>query len=239
MADSGQGAVGQLGITDANSQFNAQSFQHHQMLGRIGTTKLVKIIKVHPGQNGAAPTVDVQILVNMVDGAGNSTPHGTTYGLQIWRAQNGTAAVVMDPVAGDIGVAMICDRDISGVISKKGAANPGSGRRFDPSDGVYLGGSINGGPKMTITLVPGTNSDGSGGTMTLNDGNQNTVVMSPSGIAHTSTVAVSITAPKVKTIGDHEVTGSIYASKTIQSAVGLIGSLIEGAPGTPAPADQS
>ena len=183
MADSGQGAVGQLGITDANSQFNAQSFQHHQMLGRIGTTKLVKIIKVHPGQNGAAPTVDVQILVNMVDGAGNSTPHGTTYGLQIWRAQNGTAAVVMDPVAGDIGVAMICDRDISGVVSKKGAANPGSGRRFDPSDGIYLGGSINGTPKMSIAMVPGTNSDGSGGTVTINDGNKNIWTMNSSGIS--------------------------------------------------------
>lgn len=183
MADSGQGAVGQLGITDANSQFNAQSFQHHQMLGRIGTTKLVKIIKVHPGQNGAAPTVDVQILVNMVDGAGNSTPHGTTYGLQIWRAQNGTAAVVMDPVAGDIGVAMICDRDISGVVSKKGAANPGSGRRFDPSDGIYLGGSINGAPKMSIAMVPGTNSDGSGGTVTINDGNKNIWTMNSSGIS--------------------------------------------------------
>jgi hypothetical protein len=32
----------------------------------------------------------------------------------------------------------VCDRDISAVKTAKGIANPGSNRKFSPSDGIYL-----------------------------------------------------------------------------------------------------
>jgi len=95
---------------------------------------------------------------------------------------------------------------------------------------------------MTHTLVQQNNNTPKHTTqITDSHGNvlHSTTMDPTNGIAHTSSIAVAITAPKVKTIGDHEITGSLFASKTIQSAVGLIGSLIEGAPGTPAQADQS
>jgi hypothetical protein len=57
---------------------------------------------------------------------------------------------VIDPVAGDIGVAIFADRDITSVIANKGQAaggarqsNPGSFRRFSMADAVYLGGVLN------------------------------------------------------------------------------------------------
>ncbi|MCZ5831955.1 hypothetical protein O5345_06120 [Escherichia coli] len=35
------------------------------------------------------------------------------YDLPVWRLQRGNSAVIMDPVAGDIGLIAICDKDTS------------------------------------------------------------------------------------------------------------------------------
>ena len=134
---------GQIGASDAANQFNKHSFQIRQMLGRLSTGKLVKVMKITPGQNGQAGTIDVQLITNQLDGEGNSTPHGTVYAIPYVRVQNGQHAVIMDPVIGDIGLAHIMDRDISSNVQNRGQANPGSNRRFDPSDGIYLGGILN------------------------------------------------------------------------------------------------
>jgi hypothetical protein len=45
----------------------------------------------------------------------------------------------MDPQVGDIGVVVFASRDISKVKSTQAQANPGSARKFDFADGIYLG----------------------------------------------------------------------------------------------------
>jgi hypothetical protein len=85
-------------------------------------------------------------LVNQVDGAGNPTEHVTVYGLPYVRIQGGTNAVIIDPKVGDIGVAVFASRDISTVKNAKKQSNPGSYRRFNMADGLYIGGVLNGSP---------------------------------------------------------------------------------------------
>lgn len=156
-----EGDIGQVGIFDANNEFNRNAFQTRQMFGRLSTTKLCKIMAITPGKDskdnmaGQAGTVDVQIITKQMDGEGNTTAHGTVYGLPYVRHQNGQHAIIMDPVVGDIGPMHIADRDISSNIKNRGEANPGSNRRFNPSDGVYLGGVLNATPTTYFQQATG------------------------------------------------------------------------------------
>lgn len=107
---------------------------------------VVKVIAVHGGGVGMPPTVDVQPMVNQIDGLGNQTPHGIVYGMPCFRLQGGNGAMILDPVVGDVGVAAFCDRDISIVKATQKISGPGSFRQNDWSDGCYLGGFLNGAP---------------------------------------------------------------------------------------------
>lgn len=144
--------IGQQGITSGNSQFNAVAFIVRQALGRMQTATVVKVVKVAPGDDPVGPvgTVDVLPLVNQTDGNGNVQKHVTVYGLPYSRIQGGTNAVIMDPKVGDLGIAVFASRDISSVKANKGQANPGSRRRYDLSDGMYIGGILNGTPTQYV-----------------------------------------------------------------------------------------
>lgn len=99
----------------------------------------VKILSV-TNNGGVSPIgyVDVQPLVSGVDGMGNAWPHDTIYNVPYLRIQGGANAIILDPQVDDIGIATVCDRDISTVKNSGGVAAPGSLRRHDMSDIVYL-----------------------------------------------------------------------------------------------------
>jgi hypothetical protein len=142
MSESGyQGAQDPL---SNQGDYNAMTFVISQMIARLNTSTIVKVIAVHdPGGNSLAGTVDVQPQVNQIDGAINPIPHQTIFGLPYLRSQGGANAVVIVPQVGDLGIAIFADRDISKVVSTKKRANPGSLRRFSMADGMYLGGLLN------------------------------------------------------------------------------------------------
>lgn len=127
-------AYGQQDPSDSVGPFNPYAFAITQALSRIATTKIVKVMAVDTD----AHTVDVQIAVNQLDGQNNATPHGTIFGIPYVWAMGGTNAFEIDPAEGDLGVMVVSDRDISAVKSTKAIANPGSGRKFSPSDGIYI-----------------------------------------------------------------------------------------------------
>jgi hypothetical protein len=136
--------AGQLGAPGTNSLMALADFVARQALGLIHTATPVKIIAVHGGGVGPAPTVDAQPLVNMVDGLGkHSTPHDTVYGLLTTRVQGGLSVIINDPKVGDIGWMTTAHRDISKVKETAAAADPDSFRRFSPSDSCYQGATIN------------------------------------------------------------------------------------------------
>lgn len=133
------------------NESNANEFLIRQILSRTNTCTLVKVLKV-TNAGGLEPVgfVDILPLVHQLDGYGNAVPHGTIYHIPYVRIQGGTDAIILDPKVGDIGIALFAQHDISSVKANKGPANPGSFRRFDHSDGLYLGGVLNGTPEQYV-----------------------------------------------------------------------------------------
>lgn len=178
------GFVGQQGLSSSGGEFNAIRFVAWQLLGLVGTVKLVKVIAVHgAGGIAVAGMVDVQPLVNQIDGQGNSTPHGTVFSLPYFRLQGGVNAIIIDPVAGDMGLAVIADRDISAVKASKKQSNPGSYRRFDTADGIYIGGILNAIPTQWIAFLETG--------ISITDLNGKSLVSSSTGWAMTGDLAVT------------------------------------------------
>ncbi len=112
---------------------------------------MVEVMAV-TNDGGVSPVglVDIMPLVNQVDGDGNAVPHVTIHGCPYSRIQGGTNAVILDPQIGDTGIAVFASRDISSVIATRAQANPGSERRFDWADGMYIGGALNGVPTQYV-----------------------------------------------------------------------------------------
>jgi len=129
---------GSVSAGDRGSDFNATSALVRNMLERVHTMTLCKVVGVEPGALGPAGYVDLQPLVNQLDGNGNAIAFPVVYRCPYVRLQAGANAISMDPEVGDIGVALFADRDISAVTATRGQANPGSRRRFDLADAIYL-----------------------------------------------------------------------------------------------------
>ena len=153
-------------------------FVVQQALAKVQTASVVKVIACS-NAGGVSPvgTVDVQILVNQISGQGNPTPHLTMYGLPYLRVQGGANAIIIDPRAGDIGIAVFASRDITNVKKTKAKANPGSFRTHDFSDGMYLGGLLNGTPSQYlrfssdgIELISPTAVNATASAITLSNG---------------------------------------------------------------------
>lgn len=136
--DGNQAFAGQRGFTSGTGNYNRLEFVFRTLAGRMATATLAQVTAVHPGDALKQGTVDVQLLVNQIDSNGNAQPHGIVYGLPYARVQAGACAIIVDPAIGDIGVAVFASRDISSVKVNKAQANPGSFRRFDYADGIYL-----------------------------------------------------------------------------------------------------
>lgn len=148
MTSAADGFAGFAAPNDQGADINAQALLIERILAGAHTATIVRVMAV------SGSTVDAQPLVHQVDGAGQVQPHGTVHGMPFVRWQGGTAAVILDPVAGDIGLAVFASRDISGVKATGAASPPGSGRRNSMSDGIYLGGLLNAAPTTFIRLGP-------------------------------------------------------------------------------------
>lgn len=145
------GVTGFQEVTDTGSDLNAMSFLINQIIGRLATTALVKVLSVtNAGDVSAVGFVDVQPMVHQVDGVGNPTPHGRITNIPYFRLQGGADAVILDPKIGDVGLCVFCSRDISQVKRTKAPAAPGSRRRYWWSDGLYIGGVLNGVPAQYV-----------------------------------------------------------------------------------------
>lgn len=133
---------------DASDEVDSLRFMMRQMLNSMATATLVKVAAV----DVAAGTVDVQPMVRQIDGAGNAINHGTIHDMPYFVQRAGTAAVVIKPLPGDIGVAVFCHSDISSVKETRMPANPSTWRRFDWGDGLYIGGFIGDEPTTLIEV---------------------------------------------------------------------------------------
>lgn len=137
--------------TSDATQSEAINFIIKQYLVGVRTAMLVEVKGVS-NNGGISPvgTVDIIPLVSQLDGAGNVISHGQINGVPYFRVQGGSDAIIIDPKVGDIGIAVIADRDISAAKNARKESPPGSKRRFHFSDAMYIGGLLNGTPSQYI-----------------------------------------------------------------------------------------
>jgi hypothetical protein len=141
MSETSDGYTGFRDTQEAGSETGALRFMVKSALSEVATSAVVKVVGVRSNGEVAAPTsIDVQMVVHQVDGDGQAHPHGTIFNIPYHRAQNGNSGIIMDPKEGDIGVVVCSSRDISSVKANKGEASvPGSMRRHDLADAMYVG----------------------------------------------------------------------------------------------------
>ena len=133
------GTITNLVPADYSSEIERLKAIINNSLSGLRTAMPVKIISVS-NNGGLSPigTVNVQPMVSMLDGSGNAWPHGIIYTVPYMRIQGGANGIILDPAIGDIGIATVCDRDISTVQNTGKVSAPGSLRKNDMSDMVYL-----------------------------------------------------------------------------------------------------
>lgn len=194
-APDSQAYTGFAGLAEQSSEWNRLQFMIRSVMAGQATTTLVQV-KAVSGDPMTGLSVDVQPMVAQTDGAGNAVPHGTIHGLPVWRVQGGVSAVIVVPVVGDIGLAVFASTDISGVKRKKAPTTPGSARRFDWADGIYLGGLLNPAPTQFVRL-------------------------DDTGVRITSLTTVTIDAPGGLVVnGDTSIAGKLVVSDDIQTGPG-------------------
>lgn len=129
----------------------SMQFFVEQLISKINTVTLVKVVKTY-NSDGVAPVgyVDVQPMIQQLNYDGTTTDHAVIYKIPYFRLQGGGNAIIIDPKVGDIGMCGFCSRDSSGVVATKKTASPNTLRQYDLSDGLYIGGMLNGTPKQWI-----------------------------------------------------------------------------------------
>ncbi len=148
-------------VMDATDELDSIRFVIQQTLNGMATAALVLV----KAAEGSAGTVDVQPMTHQIDGGGNAVPHGVINAMPYINLRAGGSAIKMTPKPGDIGLAVFCHSDTSSVRNTGAPANPGSRRRFDWADGVYLGGLLGAAPTQFIEM-----DDDTGITITAAEG---------------------------------------------------------------------
>jgi hypothetical protein len=133
------------------SPFNSLSFIVQQAIRQqVNTCIICKVVACSDGY------VDVLPMVTGVSGKGEAIQPTTLYKLPYMRYHAGVAAVILDPVPGDIGLAVFASKDCSNV--KAGTTEPqqpASFRGNSQANGFYIGGFLNQAPSVFVELTQG------------------------------------------------------------------------------------
>lgn len=208
-------AQGQQTNADVATEWATLQFVIRQILSRVATCALVKVVScTNSGGVSQVGFVNVQPVIPMVDGKGVVWPHGVLYRLPYIRVQGGANAVILDPEPGDLGLAWFASRDISAAKSDDGRASlqgsatsipPGSERQFDMSDGLYMGGVLNGIPAQYVRFAAG-----------------GVTVLSPSKVT-IQAPTIELKGDVVQTDGDVSFSNDVAVGATLTAATDVVG----------------
>lgn len=138
------------------AQFHAGRLQEWtiwRILRRIHTADLVKVLAVYPTA-GRVGYVDVQPLVQERTTREVVIEQAPIFRLPYMRLQGGKSAVILDPVVGDLGVAVFAERDITNAIATREQGAAPTDRAYDAADGLYFGGFLNDDPDQYVKFDP-------------------------------------------------------------------------------------
>ena len=139
-------------IYTGTSSYNTLKFFLDNNTKDIATAIPVKVVGVQPSESSVG-YVDVLPLVTFVSGADEIIQPVNLYHLPYSRIQGGTAALIIDPIVGDKGLAIFAQSDCSTVTAETTQPQqPGSKRKHSQSDGFYLGGFLNQSPSCFLEL---------------------------------------------------------------------------------------
>jgi hypothetical protein len=135
-------------INTASSDYNALSFIIQQAIrGQVNTAIICKVVGVSAGY------VDVLPMITQIDGFNEAVAPTTLYHLPYFRYHSGICAVKIDPVVGDLGLAVFAQKDCSSVTQgTTEPQKPASFRENTMANGFYIGGFLNKEPSCYIEL---------------------------------------------------------------------------------------
>ena len=186
------------------TQYNQLCYVVRQIISEmVNTSALVSVNSVDAGgPENAAGNLSATPLVAQTDARGNKLPMKPIPKLRFFRYQAGKAAIILDPVVGDQGVAVFFKQDSSGV--KSGATEavvPGSFRSFDQSDGVVFPSVQGAAPSVWIELTQDE-------TVTIHAPNGVTIETDEE-VSISAGDKITLTAPEIELNGDMQVNGTM------------------------------
>lgn len=204
---------------DVAAEYPVLRFIIESLMSRLSTCTLVRVVAC-TNDGGLSPvgTVDVQPLVSQITGEKVAIPHGRLYKLPYMRLQGGANAVIIDPQPGDLGLACFASRDISMIKSESGKAQaraeetqgltPPTARKFDMSDGLYIGGFLNAVPEQFVQF----NADG------IRVASPSLVRVEAPLIELVGDTSVTVQAPEIELDGHVSVSGAVDAEGDVTGA---------------------
>jgi|SRR6185436_7200498 len=124
-----------------------------RMIGKSYTITLVKVGEVQASGVNPVGYLQATDLIQQMDGSNNGIQNVPMENIPYFRLQGGGNAVIIDPKPGDIGLVAFARRDITVTKQSKAEGPPPSLRNFDVSDGLYIGGLLNGAPTQWIHFL--------------------------------------------------------------------------------------
>lgn len=125
-----------------SSEYNVLDFVIRSIVcGLVNTAIPVRVDKVErPAEGGGAGYLSATPLIKMRSAKGDALDVVSIPKLRWFRLQHGTAAIIVDPKPGDIGLAVFAQQDVSALNGGSEPIQPGSFRCYSVSDGFYFGG---------------------------------------------------------------------------------------------------
>ena len=186
------------------SEYNRIRFMVESILREyLNTAALVRVDScTAPGTGSPAGTVSATPLVAQTDAQGNAIPMAPIPRLPFMRYQAGKAAIILDPVAGDQGVAVFFKQDSSTVgAGTAEPQRPGSTRSFSQSDGAYIPGVQNLPPTVWIEITQDETITIHAPQGVIVETNKNCVVNAVENVNITAGTECNITAPVINLNG--------------------------------------
>lgn len=164
--------------SDLIDDYNALIYIINSVVKKVNTVELVRVEDV----NQTDKTVTIIPIVQDANAEGNRIPVSQIRDIRYFQWQYGGNAIKATPEVGDIGMVVICKKDISnaeeGIIATH--------REYCIADGIYIGGifGLNQAPTQYIEF-----------------NNQGITINSPSSVKIKGDVAVDIDSPMTTTSG--------------------------------------